>query len=104
MSSTPLNPLIVARLRKHWMSPEVDLEELLLNLEEWRHILGPGPELPKCDYCYKNLSFDWTLCYNCPSVLCNKCYQCLRCEEGERSDGCRECGFSCGADVCRHCR
>ena len=74
--STPLNPLIVARLRKYWMYPEPEkLDDLFYELEGWIHLLGPGPAIPICDNCREELSFDWRLCENCPTynILCNSC-------------------------------
>ena len=106
---TPLNPLIVARLRKYWYKYDKELGELLHELEGWIYILGSGPNMPKCDYCRKDLSLDWRLCKYCPNptALCHECYQCSACEDAEwtdKSDGCQICGTSCGAYVCRYCR
>ena len=105
--STPLNPLIVARLRKYWMYPEPEkLDDLFCELEGWIHLLGPGPAMPICDNCRCELSFDWRLCSNCPvqNVICNNCYECYDCETGFTSPGCCECGTSCGAYICRDCK
>ena len=104
--STPLNPLIVARLRKYWNKYDIELGCLLYELEGWVHILGPGPNMPKCEYCKCDLCFDWKLCKNCSNSapLCYKCYQCSYCENAERSEGCSECGVSCGAYMCLECK
>ena len=111
---TPLNPLIVARLRKYWYKYDKELGELLYEMEGWIHILGSGPNVPKCNCCQKDLSLDWRLCKYCigPTPLCHACYQCSDCENNERentewgyeSDGCQICGTSCGAYVCRYCK
>ena len=105
--STPLNPLIVARLRKYWIYPEPEkLDDLFCELDGWIHLLGPGPAMPICDNCREELSFDWRLCKNCPTynVLCNSCYECYDCQMRYASSGCCECGTSCGAYVCRDCK
>jgi len=103
-----LNPLIIARLRKYWLYADIDIYKLLYILEGWVHILGPGPEIPQCDNCQKNLSLDWAICQFCPMgfpiPLCPQCYQCAECEKAERSDGCCLCGDSCGADMCSSCK
>ena len=111
--STPLNPLIVARLRKYWMYPEPEkLDDLFCELEGWIHLLSPGPAMPICDNCRNELSFDWKLCRNCytGNVLCNVCFECYECAryqlfgDAYDSEGCCECGTSCGAYVCRDCK
>ena len=103
-----LNPLIVARLRKYWACEDMELGELLYMLEGWIHILGPGPNIPRCDNCQTDLSLDWKTCKFCPrgspAPLCPYCYQCSECEYAERSDGCYVCGSSCGADICSFCK
>ena len=104
---TPLNPLIVARLRKYWMSPKPKkLDDLCCELDNWIHLLGPGPAMPICDNCRNELSFDWRLCPNCHHnhVLCNSCYECYDCRMLYASPGCCECGSSCGAYICRDCK
>ena len=103
---TPLNPLIVARLRKHWMHPDVKLGILLEELKGWVHLLGPGPYIPTCNTCQKELSFDWRLCLNCSigNVICSTCYECYNCEVSYASSGCCACGNSCGAHICRDCK
>ena len=103
---TPLNPLIVARLRKYWIEPVVDLDGLLQELDGWISLLGPGPAIPTCDCCQTDLSFDWHLCASCSSgnIICNKCYECYDCEAGYASPGCCECGSSCGAYICHDCK
>ena len=103
----PLNPLIVARLRKYWMCPEPEtLDDLFCELDGWLHLLAPGPAMPICDNCRCELSFDWRLCPNCSgqNTLCNRCYECYDCETGFASPGCCECGTSCGAYICRDCK
>ena len=111
--STPLNPLIVARLRKYWMYPEPEkLDDLFCELEGWIHLLGPGPAMPICDNCRNELSFDWKLCRNCytGNVLCNVCFECYDCTrykmfgDAYDSEGCCECGTSCGAYICHDCK
>ena len=103
---TPLNPLIVARLRKYWMQPEVELGKLLYQLDGWIHLLGPGPDIPICNNCRSELSFDWRLCPLCclPNAICSTCYACYDCERKYASPGCCECGSSCGAYICRDCK
>ena len=103
----PLNPLIVARLRKYWMYPEPEkLDNLFCELDGWVYLLGPGPAMPICNNCRCELSFDWRLCPNCSeqNLLCNRCYECYNCEIGYASEGCSICGSSCGAYVCRYCK
>ena len=104
---TPLNPLIVARLRKYWMYPEPEkLDDLFCELDGWMHILGPGPYLPICANCRNELGFDWQLCPSCSigNVICSTCYECYNCEVSYASPGCCECGSSCGAYICRDCK
>ena len=104
-----LNPLIVARLRKYWECPKVELGELLSQLDGWIYILGPGPNSPTCDNCEKDLNFDWKLCSLCSyttNAICNECHRCHDCtyDEDEDSEGCYQCGASCGAYMCQGCR
>lgn len=104
---TLLNPLIVARLRKYWMQPEPEkLDDLFCELDGWVHLLGPGPDVPTCNTCRNELSFDWHLCSNCSigNVICSTCYECYDCEVSYASSGCCECGTSCGAYICRDCK
>ncbi len=105
---TPLNPIVIARLRKYWYkNEECDLDQLLYELEGWIVLLGPGPTHTKCENCCKNVGLDWKLCRYCPSgrVVCWKCYQCSKCEEEDSmSSGCCECGESCGAYMCKACK
>ena len=104
---TPLNPIVIARLRKYWYkNEECDLDQLLYELEGWIALLGPGPTHPKCENCCKNVGLDWKLCRYCPSrtVVCWKCYQCSKCDEDSLSSGCCECGESCGAYMCKACK
>jgi len=110
--SRPLNPLVVARLRKYWLCADIELDELLYILEGWIHILGPGPYIPRCDNCEKDLSLNWKICTFCPkgspAPLCPHCYQCFECEGGEGGgdggDACCMCGDSCGAYMCSTCK
>ena len=77
--STPLNPLVVARLRKYWRYPNVELGRLLDELDGWIYILGPGPATPICDSCRQELSFNWTLCKYCShaTAICHALYRML---------------------------
>ena len=107
--SKPLNPLIIARLRKYWLSPDIKLGELLSELDSWIYILGPGPQAPICENCRGELNFNWKLCYSCngSSVLCetcNECYNCQALENSENSAGCCDCGEPCGAYMCQYCK
>jgi len=107
---TPLNPLIIARLRKFWMNylnneAQWLIEDLLEELEVWASVLGPGPTNPICDGCQWPLNFSWAICNDCgTSLICDKCYICLSCEIANRSEGCSGCGVSCGAGRCNECR
>ena len=113
---TPLNPLIIARLRLFWANKnDIELGRLLYELDSWVDILGPGPNMPKCDNCKKELDFGWGLCQFCPKPICWKCYQCGCCafddedypesyEDYPESPGCCECGDSCGAYMCSTCK
>ena len=103
---TPLNPLIVARLRKYWLNNEKDVDRLLYKLEDWVYIFGPGPGAPICDSCWRGLSFVWSLCKFCSdgTPICWECYQCSKCEDIERGDVCCECGRTCGAYMCKDCK
>ena len=106
--TTPLNPLIVERIRIFWkVGNKASIKDLLYELEGWQYLLGPGPKVPKCDCCYKNLNINWRSCVGgCSpcSIICPKCYQCRWCEDAYRSDGCAECGISCGAGRCSDCK
>ena len=107
--SPPLNPLVVARLRKYWLGADITLGELIYTLEGWIHILGPGPHIPQCDNCQKDLSLDWKICKYCPknstpTPICPQCYQCAACEDAEEEVGCCICGTSCGAYMCSICK
>ena len=108
---TPLNPLIVARIRKFWIDHEYlnmnnwGVRDLLDELNDWVPVLGPGPIISKCECCDKNLDFNWIICDGCGTALiCQKCYICRQCEDAYRSDGCDVCGDSCGAYACSTCK
>ena len=104
--STPLNPLVVARLRKYWRYPNVELGRLLDELDGWIYILGPGPATPICDSCRQELSFNWTLCKYCShaTAICHACIECYNCQQLYASPGCCECGVDCGAYMCQECK
>ena len=107
--SKPLNPLIIARLRKYWLSPKMELGELLSELDSWIYILGAGPQVPTCEYCQTELNFNWKLCHSCQgsNVLCDQCDECYNCQalkNSENSAGCCDCGEACGAYMCHYCK
>lgn len=116
VNKTPLNPLIVERLRINLTEGrfnDYNLNQMYDFFDECNSRIFALESKVTCDNCGVGLGIWWetkptetclwAVCYNCYNNLSNVDVVNDRCSSDYQADYCTECGVECGSDMCTYC-